>query len=149
MEYSDYKKMIAKEYERNRKNIFTCYFFLILSAVFFIIFFVNVHELPVLGTAFLLDLAAAVYALRAFKGMHPYWEMQLALKAKQELSGEAVRRFTAGVEYALEQKLPAFKGRAPEIFEETFQAVKKSGAVLQADIKRLEDVLRRANPEIK
>lgn len=145
MKYSDYKVMIAREYERNRKNLFTCYFFLILSAVFFILFFFHVHELPVMGTAFLMDLAAAAYAMKAFKTMHPYWEMQLAIKARQEPSAEAVRRFTAGVEYALEHQLSAFQGRAPEIFAETLEAIRENGDILPEDRKRLEDVLRRAD----
>lgn len=42
-------------------------------------FFLSIRELVVAGTAFLLDFAAAVYAIRALKGMHPYWEMQLPL----------------------------------------------------------------------
>ena len=143
MKYSDYKVMIAKEYERNQKNIFTCYFFLILSAVLFAVFFLSVRELPVAGAAFLMDLEAAVYALRAFKSIHPYWEMQLALNAKQELTEDAVCRFIAGVEYALEHKLPAFKGRAPEIFEETLQEVRKSGTVSREAVERLEEMLKR------
>ena len=144
MKYSDYRVMIAKEYERNQKNTFTCYFFLILSAVLFAVFFLSVRELPVVGTAFLTDLAAAVYALRAFKSIHPYWEMQLALKAKQELTDDAVCRFAAGVEYALEHDFPAFKGRAPEIFEETLQAVRKSETVSREAVERLGEILKRA-----
>lgn len=143
MNYSDYKKMIEKEYGRNRKNIFTCYFFLVISVVFFGIFFFQVRELAVVGAAFLLDLAAAVYALRAFQGVHPYWEMQLALKAKKDPCEVTVRRFAAGVEYALERQLPAFRGRALEIFEETYRTLENSDAVSQADLARLEDVLKR------
>lgn len=143
MNYSDYKKMIEKEYGRNRKNIFTCYFFLAISVVFFGIFFFQVRELAVVGAAFLLDLAAAVYALRAFQGVHPYWEMQLALKAKAEPCERTVCRFAAGVEYALEHQLPAFRGRALEIFEETFRILEKSSTVSRADLTRLEEVLKR------
>lgn len=148
MNYSDYKAMIKKEYERRQKYIVTCYLFLILSIVFFAIFFFKDRQLPIAGAAFLLDLAAAVYALKAFKSIHPYWEMQLALKAKQELSEAAVCRFTAGVEYALEHKLSAFKGRALEIFEETLRAVQTSEAISQTGQKRLKEVLERAIPEV-
>lgn len=147
MNYSDYKVLAEREYKRNRKHIYTCYFFLALSAVFFAMFFVSVRELPVIGAAFFLDLAAGMYAVRAFKGIHPYWEMQLALKAKENPSEAAVCSFAAGVEYALEQALPAFKGRAPEIFEETLAAVRKSGEVSAEDVARLESVLKRAVPD--
>lgn len=144
MKYSDYQVMMEKEYEKNRKNIFTCYFFLLLSAVFFGMFFLSIRELVVAGVAFLLDFAAAVYAIRALKGLHPYWEMQLALKAKQEPTEMTVCCFTAGVEYALEHKLPAFKGRAPEIFEEALLKIRESGSISQTDLERLEEVLKRA-----
>lgn len=144
MKYSDYQVMMKKEYERNRRNIGTCYFFLLLSFLLFLLFFLYIHELTVAGTAFLLDFAAAVYAFRAFKGQHPYWEMQLAIKAKLEPGEMTVLCFTAGVEYALEQSLPAFKGRALEIFKETFQVLKESGKVAPSDLERLEAVLYKA-----
>ena len=78
MKYSDYQVIVEKEYEKNRKNIFTCYFFILLSVILCAVFFLSIRELPVAGAAFLLDFAAAVYAIRAFKGLHPYWEMQYA-----------------------------------------------------------------------
>lgn len=142
MKYSDYQTIVEKEYERNRKNIFTCYFFILLSVIFFAVFFLSVRELPVAGAAFLLDFAAAVYALRAFKGLHPYWEMQLALKAKEEPTEMNVGRFIAGVEFAGKKRLPSFHGRAPEIFAETFAALKKSGKVSVADLEHLKTVLK-------
>ena len=142
MKYSDYQTIVEKEYERNRKNIFTCYFFILLSVIFFAVFFLSVRELPVAGAAFLLDFAAAVYALRAFKGLHPYWEMQLAIKAKEEPTEMNVGRFIAGVEFAGKKRLPSFHGRAPEIFAETFTALKKSGKVSVADLEHLKTVLK-------
>lgn len=147
MKYSDYKIMVEKEYERNRKNIYTCYFFLALSAVLMALFFLRVPELVIMGAALFLDLAAGVYAFRAFKSIHPYWEMQLALKAKQDPSEASVYRFAAGVEYAMERGLPAFKGRAPEIFAEALAAIKKSGRVPAVAVTCLEEVLKRAVPE--
>lgn len=33
MKYSDYQVIVEKEYEKNRKNIFTCYFFILLSVI--------------------------------------------------------------------------------------------------------------------
>lgn len=144
MKYSDYQVMMKKEYERNRRNIGTCYFFLLLSFLLFLLFFLYIHELTVAGTAFLLDFAAAVYAFRAFKGQHPYWEMQLAIKAKQEPGEMTVLCFTASVEYALEHNLPAFKDRAPELFKETFHALEKSGKITPSDMERLEMVLNKA-----
>ncbi len=88
MKYSDYQTIVEKEYEKNRKNIFTCYFFILLSVNSVAVFFLSVRELPVAGAAFLLDFAAAVYALRAFKGLHPYWEMQYAPKSKGGSDGD-------------------------------------------------------------
>lgn len=47
MKYSDYQVIVEKEYEKNRKNIFTCYFFILLSVILFAVFFLSVRELPV------------------------------------------------------------------------------------------------------
>lgn len=144
MKYSDYRVIVKREYDKNRKNIGTCYFFILLSLVFFLIFFFGVRELPIVGAGFLLDFAAAVYAIRAFKGLHPYWEMQYALKAKAEPTEANVCCLTAAVELAEEKELPAFKGRAPEIFAETWNALKESKAISASDMDRLEAVLRKA-----
>lgn len=144
MKYSDYQVIVKREYEKNRKNIGTCYFFILLSLVFFLIFFFSVRELPIVGAAFLLDFAAAVYAVRAFKGLHPYWEMQYALKAKAEPTEANVCCFTAALELAEEKGLPAFKGRAPEIFAETWKLLKKSKGISASDMDRLETVLGKA-----
>ena len=144
MKYSDYQVIVEKEYEKNRKNIFTCYFFILLSVILFAVFFLSVRELPVAGAAFLLDFAAAVYAIRAFNGLHPYWEMQHALKAKADSTEMNVGCFTAAVEFAGKKGLPEFHGRAPEIFSETLEVLKKSGKVSRADLERLETVLKKA-----
>ena len=144
MKYSDYQVIVKREYEKNRKNIGTCYFFILLSLVFFLIFFFSVRELPIVGAAFLLDFAAAVYAVRAFKGLHPYWEMQYALKVKAEPTEANVCCFTAALELAEEKGLPAFKGRAPEIFAETWKLLKKSKGISASDMDRLETVLGKA-----
>lgn len=103
MKYSDYQVIVEKEYEKNRKNIFTCYFFILLSVILFAVFFLSIRELPVAGAAFLLDFAAAVYAIRAFKGLHPYWEMQYALKAKEDPTEMNVGCFTASLQFAGEK----------------------------------------------
>lgn len=144
MKYSDYQVIVEKEYEKNRKNIFTCYFFILLSVILFAVFFLSVRELPVVGAAFLLDFAAAVYAIRAFKGLHPYWEMQHALKAKADPTEINVGCFTAAVEFAGEKGLPEFHGRALEIFSETLEVLRKNGKVSRADLERLETVLKKA-----
>ena len=44
MKYSDYQVIVEKEYEKNRKNIFTCYFFILLSVILFAVFFLSVRE---------------------------------------------------------------------------------------------------------
>mgnify|MGYP006866773424 CR=1 FL=1 len=142
MRYEDYKVLAAKEYEKNRKNIFTCYFFLILSAVCFALFFLVIKELPIAGAGFLLDLADGGYAWKAFKGLHPYWEMQLALEAGKNPDEAAVFRLAAAIEYALEKKLPAFKGRALEIFKETLVKVRKNEKVPPQPIIQLEKALK-------
>lgn len=48
-----------------RKNLTTAYVFIIISAVFFLLFFFSAKELPVITCAFLCDAAAVVYLLRA------------------------------------------------------------------------------------
>lgn len=144
MKYSDYQVIVKREYDKNRKNIFTCYFFILLSLVFFSIFFFGVRELPIVGAAFLLDFAAAVYAIRAFKGMHPYWEMQYALKTKAEPTEANVCCFTAAVELAEENGLPAFRGRAPEIFAETWRSLKRKSEISATTLERLQAALKRA-----
>lgn len=149
MQYTDYKVLMEKEYKRNRKCIFTCYFFLAISIVFFALFFLSIRELAVIGAAFLLDAAAGVYAFRAFKGIHPYWEMQLALKAKTDPSDVTVYRFAAGVEYALEQGFPIFKGRSLEIFGETLAILRECTTICPESMEQLERVLKRlALPEM-
>ncbi len=148
MKYSDYQVVVKKEYEKNRKNIGTCYFFIILSLVFFLIFFFSVRELTIAGAAFLLDFAAGVYAFRAFKGMHPYWEMQYALKAKAEPTEANVCCFAAAVDFAEMKGLPVFKGRAPEIFLETWKSIKKSNSVSAKDMERLEMILKKAGVDL-
>ena len=44
MKYSDYQVIVEKEYEKNRKNIFTCYFFILLSVILCAVFFLSVRE---------------------------------------------------------------------------------------------------------
>ena len=144
MKYSDYQTIVEKEYEKNRKNIFTCYFFILLSVILFAVFFLSIRELPVAGAAFLLDFAAAVYAIRAFKGLHPYWEMQYALKAKEDPTEMNVGCFTASLQFAGKKGLPEFHGRAPEIFSETLVVLRKSSKVSRTDLERLENVLKQA-----
>lgn len=138
MKVGDYRVLMKKEYEKNRKNIFTCYFFLLLSVVLFAIFFLRVRELPVVGAGFLLDLAAGVYAFRAWKGLHPYWEMGLALQAARKPDEDSVCRLTAAIEIAAEKGLPPFKGRALEIFDQTLLEVRKHGTVSEDRIRQLE-----------
>lgn len=142
MKDRDYKILIEKEYEKNKKNIFTCYFFLILSVVLFALFFLYMSELPVFGAALLLDIAAGAYAFRAFKGLHPYWEMQLALQVIKIPDETSVFRFAAGLEYALEHGLPAFKGRSLEIFDEAFTAVQREKNVSVDAKEKLEAVIK-------
>ncbi len=141
MKYSDYQVMMEKEYHRKKRLIFTTYFFLLLSVAFFVYFFAADRQLVFVGTAFLLDFAGVVYGFRAFMGTHPYWEMQLALKAQKEPTHENVCRWLAAVELAGERKLPAFRGRAPEIFRETAAICRKSGAVTPADRKLMDELL--------
>ncbi len=148
MKYSDYQVIVKKEYDKNRKNIFTCYFFILLSVVLFMVFFFSVRELPIVGAAFLLDFAAAVYAVRAFKGLHPYWEMQYALKAKANPTEANVCCLTAAVDLAEKNNLPAFQGRAPEIFTETWNVLKRNEEVPKPEIERLKTVLNAAGVEV-
>ena len=132
MKYSDYQVIVEKEYEKNRKNIFTCYFFILLSVILFAVFFLSIRELPVAGAAFLLDFAAA------------YWEMQYALKAKEDPTEMNVGCFTASLQFAGKKGLPEFHGRAPEIFSETLVVLRKSSKVSRTDLERLENVLKQA-----
>ena len=69
------------------------------------------------GAAFLLDFAAAVYAIRAFKGLHPYWEMQHALKAKADPTEMNVGCFTAAVEFARKRAFLSFTAEPGNLFE--------------------------------
>ncbi|MBQ9197085.1 MAG: hypothetical protein IJ157_07555 [Clostridia bacterium] len=48
-----------------RKNLTTAYVFILISVVFFLLFFFSTKELPVIACAFLCDAAAVVYLLRA------------------------------------------------------------------------------------
>ena len=48
-----------------RKNLTTAYVFIIISAIFFFLFFFNTQEWPVIACAFLCDAAAIVYLFRA------------------------------------------------------------------------------------
>ena len=48
-----------------RKNLTTAYVFIIISAIFFLLFFFNTQEWPVIACAFLCDAAAIVYLFRA------------------------------------------------------------------------------------
>ena len=48
-----------------RKNLTTAYVFLAISAIFFLLFFFNTQEWPVIACAFLCDAAAIVYLVRA------------------------------------------------------------------------------------
>lgn len=50
-----------------RKNLTTAYIFLLISVVFYLLFFLNAQELPVIGAAFLCDAAALIYIVRAVK----------------------------------------------------------------------------------
>ena len=48
-----------------RKNLVTAYVFILISAVFFLLFFFNAQEWPVIACAFLCDAAGIVYLVRA------------------------------------------------------------------------------------
>ena len=48
-----------------RKNLTTAYVFIIISVIFFLLFFFNTQEWPVIACAFLCDAAAIVYLFRA------------------------------------------------------------------------------------
>ena len=48
-----------------RKNLTTAYVCIIISAIFFLLFFFNTQEWPVIACAFLCDAAAIVYLFRA------------------------------------------------------------------------------------
>lgn len=48
-----------------RKNLVTAYVFIIISAIFFLLFFFNTQEWPVIACAFLCDAAAIVYLFKA------------------------------------------------------------------------------------
>lgn len=98
----------GKEYERTGKIFLPVTFSILLSVILFAVFFLSIRELPVAGAAFLLDFAAAVYAIRAFKGLHPYWEMQYALKAKEDPTEMNVGCFIASLEFAGKKGLPDF-----------------------------------------
>ena len=79
-----------------------------------------------------------------FKGLHPYWEMQYALKAKEDPTEMNVGCFTASLQFAGKKGLPEFHGRAPEIFSETLVVLRKSSKVSRTDLERLENVLKQA-----
>ena len=55
--------------DKRKKYLATTYLFLILSVVFYVLFFLEPAQerLPVIGCAFLCDLGAGVYLIRSLK----------------------------------------------------------------------------------
>ena len=137
----DYHKVMEKEYQKNQKLIWTGYLFLAISALLYLVFFRILTDLSVFGAALCCDAAALLYIFRALKAMHPYWEMGLALKAAEKPDHHKVSRLIAGLEVAGKRELPAFHGRALEIFAETTEKLLASPEVPAGDQAELRVVM--------
>ena len=144
MKYSDYQLIMTKEYKKNRSAIFTCYIFIFISIAFYAIFFLSVRDLTIVGAAFCLDFAAAVYAFRAFKSIHPYWEMQKAIKVQHDPTSLNIGCLIAAIEYACDHRFPPFKGRSREILLETYSMLKKIDDISKDELSNLERVMIKA-----
>ena len=116
MTYEQALKLEDRQLSGGRRNMATAYCFLILSAVFFAVFFLKVRELPLAGCAFLCDAAGVVYLLRALPSVCPFRQAQLAARCAASPSEENVCALCAALEKAGKK---ARYGKGPrERFEE-------------------------------
>ena len=140
----DVKIVLKKEIGKAKKATATAYFFILISAFCYGVFFLYTREAMLTGTGLLFDAAAISYLLKAIKFTHPYWEMQLAMNLQKELTADNLARFCAALEIASEDKLPAFNDRAREIFSETVEKCRESTAFGGEEIDRMESLVRKA-----
>ena len=113
-----------RQLAQGRRNMATAYVFLLLSAVFFILFFFKVKELPLAGCAFLCDAAAVVYLRRAVSAVYPFRQAALAARCAAQPSQQTVLALCACLERAGKR---VRYGKGPkERFEEALSACGKA-----------------------
>ncbi|MBR1407446.1 MAG: hypothetical protein IJ573_00935 [Clostridia bacterium] len=98
--YKQAKALEDRQLSQGKRNMATAYAFLILSAVFFFIFFFKVKELPLAGCAFLCDAAAVIYLRRAAIAVYPFRQASLAAKCAAQPTQQTVLALCACLERA-------------------------------------------------
>ena len=141
MTYDRYQVLASMEGTRSRKNLITCYIFLGISVLFYLIFFFWQKELPMFGVAFLCDLAAAVYIVRAIKTMFPYWQVSLANAFLDKQDKDTYYRLCASLEFPAKKCTYNQKTRA--LFEKALDKRTTVPGLTKEDLALLPDILER------
>ncbi len=122
--YKQAKALEDRQISQGKRNMATAYAFLILSAVFFFIFFFRVKELPLAGCAFLCDAAAVIYLRKAASAVYPFRQASLAARCAAQPSQETVLALCACLERA--GKTVRYGKGPKERFEEALAACEKA-----------------------
>ena len=125
MKLPEYIKLEQHEAAIGRRELATAYFFIIISAVMFAVFFISTRELVLAGCAFLCDAAALVYVLRAVGKFCPFRQATLARRCAAEPGEEALLRLCAALEAP--EKPYKYGAGCREAFTEAREACEKAG----------------------
>lgn len=136
MSFEQYKQLEKDEVAKGHRNLFTTYFFLVLSATFFALFFFNAPELYIVGCAFLCDAAAIVYLFRALSRMYPFRQTTLAQICTRNPSTQTLHALCAGL--AISSKPKKLGKISKKVFTEAYIACKNSKDISSDDLQLLQ-----------
>lgn len=141
MNYDKYKELASMENSNIKKNTFTAYFFLAISAVFYAVFFGYDQQFPYFGVAILADLAALVYIFRAIRWMFPFRQSAAVSEFLKKPSKHSYYQMCA----ALEQ--PGKSCVYPKGFQKSLETAEKVASqcaqLTAADQAMLSDIKKR------
>lgn len=140
LNYESHCKLAGQDISRSKKYLGTTYVFLLISAVFFGVFFLSDPQLPFIGCAFLCDAAAVVYLCKSVSLSSPFHQANLARKCAVEPDSTVLMSFAAALETV--HRRVRYNDRSLSLFREAFLACQASPSISRDELALLARVLR-------